>query len=91
MALLLRKLWPEEEAQGLSEYALLFLLIVLTAVTAMGGLASSVDNVYSDASAHVRAATNSPSLASGSLSYTSQAPDETQNKPQKDKEKNSRD
>jgi len=77
MASLLKKLWLGEEGQGLSEYALLFVLIALTAVTAMGGLASRVDHVYSDASSHVSAATNNPSLASGGSSNTTQAPDNT--------------
>lgn len=91
MAYLLKKFWPEEEAQGLSEYALLFLLIVLAAVTTMGGLTSSIDSAYSQASAHVSTATNRPSLMSGSLSFAAQAPSKTWDKPKSNQEKKPRD
>lgn len=85
MPLLLKKLWIGEEAQGLSEYALLFMLIALTVVTAMGGLAASVDNVYSEASSRVSAAANSPSFAGGTAGITTQSPDKKQDKLNRDK------
>jgi Flp pilus assembly pilin Flp len=68
---LLKRLWPEEEAQSLSEYALLLFLVSLTAVTAMGSLATRVTNVYSIASMHMETARGA-SLSGGSLSYGAQ-------------------
>lgn len=78
MTLLLKRLWHEQQAQGLSEYVLLLVLVSLTAVTAMGGLASRVNTVYSQASTRMNVATSSASLASGSLGYAAQAPADTQ-------------
>lgn len=85
MAFFLKKLWTKEEAQGVPEYALLLLLIALTAVTAMGGLASSVDNVYSEASSHVSAAADSPSLRGGTMSLSTHSSDKTWNTPKSNK------
>ena len=70
---LLKRLWPEEEAQNLPEYALLLLLISLTAVTAMGNLATTLSNAYAGASTHVAAASHGGSFSGGSLSYGSQS------------------
>jgi Flp pilus assembly pilin Flp len=70
---LLKRLWPEEEGQGLSEYALLLFLVSLTAVTAMGGLASRINTICSIASTHVSATTSSGSLTGGSAGYASSA------------------
>ncbi len=69
MAELLKRLWPKEQAEGLSEYALLLLLISLTAVTATGGLVSAISNCYSSASTAVQAATHGGSLAKDFLGY----------------------
>jgi Flp pilus assembly pilin Flp len=69
MTELLKRLWPEEQAEGLFEYALLLLLVSMTAVTAVGGLASAINNYYSSASTRVEATGNGGSLASGSLGY----------------------
>lgn len=69
----LKRLWPEEEGQGLSEYALLLFLVSLTAVTAMGGLASRINTICSIASAHVSATTSSGSLTGGSMGYAATA------------------
>jgi Flp pilus assembly pilin Flp len=72
MTQLIKRLWPEEEAQSLSEYALLLFLICLSAVTAMGSLATRINNAYSGASTHLTAASHSGSLAGGSLRYGAQ-------------------
>lgn len=69
----LKKLWPEEEGQGLSEYALLLFLVSFGAVTAMGGLASRINTICSTACTHVSATTSSESLAGGSMGYASTA------------------
>lgn len=78
MTLLLKRLWPEERGQGVSEYALLLVLLVLAAVTTMGDLAARVDNVYSDAGTHVKAAAAAAPLAGASLRYTAQGPADRQ-------------
>jgi len=47
---LFKRLWKEEEAQDLTEYGLLLVLIALAAVTAMGKLASAISTVFVNAS-----------------------------------------
>ncbi len=44
------RLWRDEQAQDLTEYALLLVLISLAAITAMKGLATQVGNVFTNAS-----------------------------------------
>lgn len=63
----LKRLWPEEEAQNLSEYALIMLLVSLTVLMTMGTLASTINKVCSGASAHVVAASSHESITSGPL------------------------
>jgi pilus assembly protein Flp/PilA len=46
---LLRRLWKEEEGQDLTEYALLLVLVALSAIATMRKLASSLSNVFSSA------------------------------------------
>jgi pilus assembly protein Flp/PilA len=48
---LLVRLWKEEQGQDLTEYALLLVLIALGAITAMGGLASTINSVFGNAAA----------------------------------------
>jgi pilus assembly protein Flp/PilA len=50
---LLKRLWQEETGQDLTEYALLLALIALGAITSMGILAKTINNVFSNASASV--------------------------------------
>jgi len=47
---LVRRLWQEEEGQDLVEYSLLVVLVSLTVVAAMRGVASSISKVFSNAS-----------------------------------------
>lgn len=77
MMRLLKRLWPEEEGQGLSEYALLLFLVSLTAVTAMGGLATRLSTAYTSTSTHVAAASQGPSLSGTALGNGSQTPSST--------------
>ncbi len=72
MTHLLKRMWLEEEAQNLPEYALLLFLVSLTAVTAMGGLATRIGHVYTSASTRVETASRNGSLSGGSLGYGSQ-------------------
>ena len=51
------RLWKEEEGQDLTEYALLLVLIALAAVAAMKGLSTSINGVFSTASASLTAGT----------------------------------
>jgi len=86
MTQFLKRLWLEEEAQDLFEYALILFLISLIVVTAMGGLAARINHAYSNASTRVAAADNGPSLSGGSLGGASALthtafPAKEQNKP----------
>jgi Flp pilus assembly pilin Flp len=53
----LRRLWREEEAQDLTEYALLLVLLSLAAVAFLGTLAKAIGNVFSNAAANLTSAT----------------------------------
>lgn len=43
---LLKWLWQEEDAQDLAEYALLLMLVSLTAVVALHSLAATTDRMF---------------------------------------------
>ena len=45
------RLWKEEDGQDLTEYALVLVLIGLSAITCMQKLAKEVNTVFSNASA----------------------------------------
>lgn len=49
------RLWKEEQGQDLVEYALLIVLISMTAVIAMRGLASAISDVFSSAATNLSA------------------------------------
>jgi Flp pilus assembly pilin Flp len=49
MKLLMKRLWKEEEAQDLTEYALLLTLISLALVAALGSLATAISTVFGNA------------------------------------------
>jgi Flp pilus assembly pilin Flp len=53
----LRRLWHEEEAQDLTEYALLLVLLSLAAVAFLGTLAKAIGNVFSNAASNLTSAT----------------------------------
>jgi len=53
MNVLLSRLWNEEEGQDLVEYALILVLIALSAVATMGTLASTLKNVFSNAAGNL--------------------------------------
>lgn len=69
MTQLLKRLRIENQGEGLIEYALLLLLVSMTAVTALGGLASTINNCYIGASTHVEASSHRESLAGESLGF----------------------
>ncbi|MCH8268377.1 MAG: Flp family type IVb pilin [Acidobacteria bacterium] len=50
---LVMRLWREEEGQDLTEYALLLVLLSLAAVAFLGPLATSVNNVFSNAASNL--------------------------------------
>jgi Flp pilus assembly pilin Flp len=58
MRKLFLRLWKEEIAQDLVEYALILLLIVLAAVTSIRTLSNGVKNAYSTTSSDIRAGGN---------------------------------
>jgi len=47
---LVRRLWEEEEGQDLVEYGLLVVLVSLSVIAAMRGVASALSGVFSHAS-----------------------------------------
>ena len=51
MRRLLARLWQEEEAQDLTEYGLLLVLVALVAIATMKRLGSVANNVFSNAAA----------------------------------------
>ncbi|HEV2387930.1 MAG TPA: hypothetical protein VGS20_11820 [Candidatus Acidoferrales bacterium] len=53
MKTLLIRLWKEEQAQDLVEYALLVVLVALGAVVAMKSLASAISDAFANASANL--------------------------------------
>ncbi len=52
-------LWDGQEGQDLTEYALLLILIALSAVAAMNNLATQISGVFSDAAASLQNAGSS--------------------------------
>jgi pilus assembly protein Flp/PilA len=54
---LFKQLWADEEGQDLTEYALLLALIALGAITAMKTIATTINNVFSNAAGSLTSAT----------------------------------
>jgi Flp pilus assembly pilin Flp len=50
---LLIRLWKEDEAQDLTEYALLLVLLSLAAIGSLSGLAAAVNGVFQNAAANL--------------------------------------
>jgi pilus assembly protein Flp/PilA len=59
MKQMLRRLWKEEQAQDLTEYALLLVLIALAAVATMKTLAGAINAVFSNAATSLSTASSS--------------------------------
>jgi len=51
------RLWRDEAGQDLTEYALLMVLIALSSIVAMRGLAQAISNVYGNAASNLSTAT----------------------------------
>ena len=77
MAEFLSRLWAEEVAQDIAEYALLLFMISMTAVSAVNGLAAKVNSVCSTTSMHMTVATGSASLTGNSPSLSTSGPANT--------------
>lgn len=58
----LKKLFSAEQAEALSEYALLLALIVFTAVAAIKGVGGTVDHFFANTSALVSVTSNHQSI-----------------------------
>jgi len=54
---LVLRLWHDEAGQDLTEYALLMVLIALSSIVAMRGLAQAISNVYGNAASNLSTAT----------------------------------
>jgi pilus assembly protein Flp/PilA len=52
---ILKRLWIEEEAQDLTEYALLVVLVALAAVVSINTLATAISSVFSNAATNLSA------------------------------------
>jgi Flp pilus assembly pilin Flp len=57
MKQLAARLWREEEAQDLTEYALLLVLLTLAAVTTLGNLADAIEGVFANVTVNLTNAT----------------------------------
>ena len=57
MKTMLARLWREDEGQDLTEYALLLVLLSLAAVTFLGGLATAINRVFSNAATNLTTVT----------------------------------
>ena len=57
MKQLIARLWKEDEAQDLTEYALLLVLLALAAVGALGTLANAINNAFSAAATNLSSST----------------------------------
>ena len=77
MTKLLSRLWAEDVAQDMAEYALLLSLLFMTAVSAVNGLAAKVNSVCSTTSMHMTVATGSASLTGNSPSFSTSGPAST--------------
>jgi Flp pilus assembly pilin Flp len=53
MKRLLVRLWKEEEAQDLTEYALLLVLLTLAAIGSLSDLATAINGVWTSAGANL--------------------------------------
>ena len=54
---LVLRLWCDEAGQDITEYALLMVLIALSSIVAMRGLAQAISNVYGNAASNLSTAT----------------------------------
>jgi Flp pilus assembly pilin Flp len=70
----LKSLWVKQEGQNLPEFALLLVLICLTAVSAMGAVAVEVNSLYCNVSTHVTSASNPALTGGGSIGFEAGAP-----------------
>jgi Flp pilus assembly pilin Flp len=86
MTQFLMRIWYEDEAQNMPEYALLLILVCMTSVTVMSVLATRVNNICSSASTHIAAASGKPAMPSGAFSITTENPVNGQSKSQVDKD-----
>jgi len=57
MKQLLIRLWREDEAQDLTEYALLLVLLTLAAVGTLGSLAQAINGVFAAVSTNLTSGT----------------------------------
>lgn len=70
---LLKAVWAEDKAENMPEYALLLFLVTLTAVSAMGVVATQLNKICFAASLHMTMASN-PALTGASTGYASETP-----------------
>jgi Flp pilus assembly pilin Flp len=55
MVRILSRLWNEEHGQDLTEYALLLVLVALSAIAGMATIGSSISDVFSNAAGNLSA------------------------------------
>ena len=77
MTQFLSRLWAEDVAEDMAEYALLLFLVCMTAVSAVNGLAAKVNSVCTTTSMHMTVATGSTSLTGSSPSFSTSGPANT--------------
>lgn len=62
MTQFLKRFWLEKQAETLPEYALLLILISLTALAGIKGVATTINHYYSRTSSQVAAVSGHPSI-----------------------------
>lgn len=73
MKRILKTFWKEDKAENMPEYALLLFVVTLTAVSAMGSVATQLNKICFAASLHMTMASN-PALTGASTGYASETP-----------------
>lgn len=67
MRQLYKKFWRAEQAETLSEYSLILVLLALTAIAAVKGVGGTVDHFFTHASARVAVVSGNQSINTGPL------------------------
>lgn len=74
----LKRLWREERGESIPEYALLVVLICLTAISTVGKMAAKVNNICANASTQMSVSNNNSALTGRSVGYSTESPADPQ-------------
>ena len=68
------RIWTEERGEALPEYALLVVLICLTAVSTVSRMAAKVNNICSNASTQMSVSATNTAFTGDSFGYSTEPP-----------------